>query len=533
MPKENNASKLRIPAGEELMTAMEAFGCKPPEAAPLRKEGIGPYRRFVIRNAILIDGTGAPPYGPIDIVIENDRIKRLPAFGYSERQLEDEGDYEIDATGKYVMPGFVDAHVHIGACVQGVTGPVTPAEYVFKLWMAHGVTTVREAGAVNGLKWTLDHEKKSAANEITAPRIFTYPCIPPEGYSEGPSNPDEVKMWLDEVVKHGVTGVKLFGGPPHMCKVFFGGAKERDLRSCCHNTVTHAAKTNTLDQVEMGLTSMEHSLGLTECLTSDTDLIQDYPLDYNWSNEQARALQDMTSWLCTDPGGPLWNRAIDIMLEHDFTIVPTLAIWEQGRDVQRALWAEWHDQYTLPALWRFFMPNPGHHWAFYKDWTTTMEIVYSKGFRIWMDFVNDYKIHGGRICTGSDSGFGLKLYGFDFVREFEMLQEAGFHPLEVIRAATLKGAQLLGVEDEIGTIEVGKKADFVIVDENPLDNFKVLYGTGHMKYNSESGEVERVGGIRWTIKDGIIYDAKQLLADVADMVVKEKEREAAQESERN
>ena len=64
----------------------------------------------------------------------------------------------------------------------------------------------------------------------------------------------------------------------------------------------------------------------------------------------------------------------------------------------------------------------------------------------------------------------------------------------------------------------GLLADLLIVDENPLANMKVLYGTGAVRLNDETGVPERVGGVRYTIKDGIVYDAKQLLADVAAMV---------------
>jgi imidazolonepropionase-like amidohydrolase len=135
-----------------------------------------------------------------------------------------------------------------------------------------------------------------------------------------------------------------------------------------------------------------------------------------------------------------------------------------------------------------------------------------------MDFVNDYKNHGGRVVAGSDAGFIFKLFGFAYIRELELLQEAGFHPLEVIQAATLNGAQLLGMEGEIGSILPGKKADIVLVDENPVANFKVLYGTGHMKLNRDTNEIERVGGVIYTIKDGIVFDAKELLEDVAAMV---------------
>jgi hypothetical protein len=62
----------------------------------------------------------------------------------------------------------------------------------------------------------------------------------------------------------------------------------------------------------------------------------------------------------------------------------------------------------------------------------------------------------------------------------------------------------------------------VIVDQNPLQNFKVLYGTGALKLNDKTGQAEKVGGVRYTIKDGIVYDAKALLADVAAMVEKQK-----------
>ena len=134
-----------------------------------------------------------------------------------------------------------------------------------------------------------------------------------------------------------------------------------------------------------------------------------------------------------------------------------------------------------------------------------------------MKFVNEYKNRGGRVTVGSDSGFIFQLYGFAYIRELELLREAGFHPIEVIMSATLNGAEALGMDDEIGSIEIGKKADLLIVEENPLENLKVLYGTGAIKLNDKN-EVKRVGGVKYTIKDGIVYDSKLLLEDVKKMV---------------
>jgi imidazolonepropionase-like amidohydrolase len=139
-----------------------------------------------------------------------------------------------------------------------------------------------------------------------------------------------------------------------------------------------------------------------------------------------------------------------------------------------------------------------------------------------MQFLNEYKNRGGRVCTGSDSGFIFKLYGFDYIRELELLQEAGFHPLEVLRAATLCGAEVLHAPKakrlEFGIVRTGTLADLVFVDENPVANLKVLYGTGALRVNDKTGAVERAGGVRFVMKDGILYDAKKLLADVEKMV---------------
>jgi imidazolonepropionase-like amidohydrolase len=140
---------------------------------------------------------------------------------------------------------------------------------------------------------------------------------------------------------------------------------------------------------------------------------------------------------------------------------------------------------------------------------------------MWMQFVNEYKNRGGRVTVGSDSGFIYKLYGFGTIEELELLREAGFHPLEVMKAATLSGAEALGLNQITGSIEVGKLADLAILDENPLANFKVLYGTGHTRLKP-NGEVQQVGGVKYTVKDGIVYDAKQLLADVKAMVKQSK-----------
>ncbi|REJ80712.1 MAG: amidohydrolase [Acidobacteria bacterium] len=492
-----------------------------PDAAP-RATGEGPWDRLILRGATMIDGTGSPALGPVDVLIEGNRIARIQSVGYPGVEIRDEdrieaedGDHEIDLGGMYLLPGFVDMHGHIGGRWQGA-----PADYVFKLWLAHGITTVRDPGSGNGLDWTVRHREMSEENRITAPRIHAYVNFG-QGSDEPLSTPELARAWVQRIAAEGADGIKIFGAAPEILAATFDEAAKQGIGTAMHHAQTGVVRTNVLDTARMGLDTMEHWYGLPEALFVD-QRIQDYPLDYNYNDEQHRFGEAGRLWAqAAPPGSPRWEAVIDELIELDFTIDPTLTIYEASRDLMRARRAEWHDEYTLPALWDFYQPNRRAHGSYWFDWTTADEIAWKENYRLWMRFVDDYKNRGGRVTTGSDSGFIFKLYGFDYVRELELLQEAGFHPLEVIQSATLKGAEALGVADRIGTIEVGKLADLVVVPENPLRNFKVLYGTGAIRVD-ENNRAVRVGGVRYTIKDGIVYDAPKLLAAVRAMVAEAK-----------
>ncbi|GBC78549.1 Adenine deaminase [bacterium HR08] len=496
--------------------------------APDRRpdEGEGPFERLIIRGATLIDGTGAPPIGPVDIVIEGNRIKEIRSVGYPRVPIREAGrpqgaTREIDAHGMYVLPGFVDLHGHIGGVAQG-----TPAEYVYKLWMAHGITTVRDPGSGNGVDWTLRERERSAKNQIVAPRIFVY-VRPGMGWDRGPiTTPELAREYVRWAAAKGVDGLKLTAYDPEIMAALIDEAKKHGLGTAAHLAQTGVARMNALDAARLGLTTLEHWYGLPEALLADRT-VQDFPYDYNYNDEQHRFAQAGRLWKqAAPPGSPKWNAVLEEMIRLGLVLDPTLSIYEASRDLMRAMRAEWHDTYTLPSLWAFYQPNREAHGSFFFYWTTQDEIEWKNNYRLWMTFVNEYKNRGGRVTTGSDSGFIFKLYGFDYIRELELLQEAGFHPLEVIRSATLWGAEALfkpkGKPIEFGAIRSGMLADLLIVEENPMQNLKVLYGTGAIRLNDQTRKVERVGGVKYTIKDGIIYDAKKLLADVARMVAEAK-----------
>lgn len=511
------------PAGAQQKAASETPKLVKP--APDRRpgEGEGPFQRLIIRGATVIDGTGAPPRGPMDIVIEGNRIVEVKNVGAPKAKVDPKkrpqnATKEIDATGWYVLPGFIDLHVHTG----GV--PKAPeAEYVYKLWMAHGITTVR--GVPCGpLEWSLHERERSARNEIVAPRIVSYhrPGNGAEWKGRKILTPADAREWVRYAAKKGIDGLKLGAERPEIMKALLDEAKKFGLGSVAHLSQMGVARMNAIDAARMGLGTVTHFYGIFESLYKDHD-VQPWPVDMNYNDEQLRFGQVARQWNLIYPrGSKEWKALLQEFRDLHVFLNPTMTIYSAGRDVMRARNADWHKKYTLPSLWAYLQPSRTNHGSYWYNWTTWDEVAWKHFYQVWMQLLNDYKNMGGRVTLGSDSGFIYQIYGFGTILEMEMLQEAGFHPLEVIRAATLHGAQTIfepkGKPIEYGVVRPGLLADLVVVEENPLANLKVLYGTGAVRLNDETGQVERVGGVKYTIKDGIIYDAKQLLKDVEEMV---------------
>jgi imidazolonepropionase-like amidohydrolase len=487
---------------------------EPPEA----REYEGPYTQLIIRNATLIEGSLAPPIKPVHIVIEDGRIKSIhlinavgsSAYSRDVPKLK-EGGREIDATDMYVMPGLIDTHQHIG----------TQAEYQFKLDLAHGITTLREPGSGNGLNWVKRQRDKSAANLITAPKIKAYLRFgfDPDGNFNLPFTEEQARAWVQMAKKNGADGIKDAGFRPEVIRGSTDEAKKAGLRIMTHHRQTMVARWNALDSARAGVKSMEHWYGLPEAMYDDRTVFH-YPADFDYQNEQWRFGEGGKLYAqSAKPFSEKWNAVMDEMISLDFTLNPTMVVYEKLRDYQRARTQEWFGDYALPSLWESrLVPSRLHHGASQYDWTTQNESDWTEQFRLWMTFINEYKNRGGRVATGSDEPM---LFGFSLIREMELLQEAGFHPLEVVRAATLSGAELLGIDKDTGSVEIGKFADLIVIDQNPLANFKVLYGSGHIRLMPDDS-VKRVGGVKYTIKEGVVFDAPKLLADVKAMVVAEK-----------
>ena len=462
------------------------------------------YKRIVVRNAIVVNGSGKQASGPFDIVIENDLIGEIVGLdpvavkaGTAKRPAK--GDVEIDASGKYVLPGLINLHGHTQDERGGVPQPV---EYCMKMWLACGITTVRDVGASpKTLKW----REQSAKNEISSPRIFAY------GVFSGAKNAVEAREKVRKLKQDGYDGIKLFGVDRDIMAAMSDEAKKQNMRVAHHVGVE---ETNAWDDIKFGTTSIEHWYGIPDAAIISGR--QNFPSSYNYNDEVDRFRYAGRLWREADQERLM--KVLDGMVEANVAWNPTLDIYEASRDLQKAQTNPAFAEYLHPVLEEYFKPNPANHGSYFIGWTSTDEAFWKENYRIWMNALMEFERRGGTIGAGEDAGFIYQMYGFGLIRELELHQEAGFHPLKVIQHATGNNAKILGQEENLGRIRVGYKADLIVVNGNLLEDFKVLYPTGVEEIRD--GKVFKTGGIEWTIKDGIPFHAPTLAKEVREMVAK-------------
>lgn len=495
-------------------------------------ESAGPYPQLIIRGATLIDGSGAPPLGPVDIVIEGNRIAEVEWRRFVSEEVSSkappvgEGSRVIDARGRYVLPGFVDLHGHVR---RGV-----PPEYIYKLWLAHGITTIRDPACHRGIDFCIEQKELSARNSIPIPRFYAYVHTnldilglaqrPGYDWSEGRMlrTPQMAREYVQYAKRLGVDGFKTYGLPPAVLEALVDEAHRHKLGVAAHLMQLWNAQINAVEAAQIGIDTLEHWYGIPESLLVGSDL-QAYEADYNFFDEVARFADWVAIWEhAAEPGTPRWEAVLSSLLETSVVIDPTLAISESMRDTVRAENKPWLEIYGHPNVLERFRPNPDQHGGFLHEWTSVHEAMTHRAFAKWLKFLNEYKNRGGVVTLGTDSGVFYSLYGFSYVREMELLQHAGFNALEVIRAATFHGAQTIaaprGEAPEFGLVREGYLADLMVIDGNPLENFKILGGMGVINVDAKTHSISRSTAISYVIKDGIVYEPERLLKEVREMV---------------
>ena len=198
-----------------------------------------------------------------------------------------------------------------------------------------------------------------------------------------------------------------------------------------------------------------------------------------------------------------------------------------GRDVMQRRNADWHEQYTLPSLWDFYLPSRVNHGSYFFDWTSWDETAWRNFYRVWMSFLNDYKNMGGRVTVSSDAGYIFNTFGFahhlgDGTAAGSGLPSAGGDS----RGATLHGAQALhepkGKPIEFGVVRPGLLAD--LVDRAREPGREPQGALRHGRRAPERADGQGRARRRHQVHDQGRHRLRRakLLADVARMVEKQK-----------
>jgi Amidohydrolase family len=472
-------------------------------------------RRLLIHNATVVDGNGTPASGPKDIVIENNVIADVIALdpvalsrgappGMASRPAAAEPDAVIDATGKYVLPGLINAHAHLQ---EERGGKPQPIEYELNIWLACGITTIRDVGS--DTKRALELRRMSAEGEIAAPRMFIYPMF------GRPKDAAAARAHVRELKQLGADGIKILGIDRDTMAAMEDEAHKLGLPIAHHAGVE---ETNAWDDISFGTTSIEHWYGIPDAAIESG--VQNFPSSYNYNNEVDRFRYAGHLWREASP--ERLTKVLEAMVKANVAWDPTLDIYEASRDLQRAENQPWFAEYLHPTLAEYFKPNPANHGSYFIGWTSSDETYWKENYRLWMAALRQFDRLGGLIGMGDDAGFIYQMYGFGLIRGMELHQEAGFHPIRIIQQATGNNAKILGQQDRLGRVRAGFAADLIVVNGNPLENLKVLYPTGVDEIRN--GKAVHTGGVEWTIKDGIPYHAPTLMNRVREIVAQARKK---------
>ncbi len=449
--------------------------------------------RLLVTNALVVDGSGTPANGPRTIVIEGSRIAAVVPGG--GRPMA--GDKVLDAKGKYVLPGLINVHAHIQ---DERAGWPMRQDYQFGLWLASGITSVRDVGSNFDKSKAL--REQSQKNSIVAPRLYLYAVL---GMNPAPSVENEaaIRARVKQIKRGGADGLKFFEISDWAMGVMQDEAHKQGLRTAHHAAV---AETNAWHDIKYGTTSIEHWYGIPDAALKDG--VQNFPASFNHQYEVDRFRYAGHLFRQADP--VKLGQVLDGMVKAQVAWSPTLNIYEAARDLLRYQTQPFFKEYLHPALEKFFAPDPNSHGSFFLNWTSADEAQWRMNYRLWMDAVRDFGRRGGVIGIGEDAGFIYNLFGFGLIRSMELHQEAGFHPLQVITQATANNAKIMGKENELGYVRPGYLADLIVIDGNPLADFRILY--------PKTEGVPQSGKIEWTIKDGIPYHAPTLSQQVRKIV---------------
>lgn len=428
------------------------FGCSEQAPDP---------RGTAITNVSVIDAINGVRENQ-SVVFDGDEITAIQSADAELNAAE-----VIDGSGKFLIPGLWDAHVHLS--YEDTFGDSMPA-----LFLSYGVTSVRDTGGL--LRKVLPIVEKMRAVNAVSPRVFyagplldgnfvVYDGVSRPEIGVRNATPDEAKAMVADLKAQGVSFIKIYElVTPAVFEALVDAANEYDLPMDSHVPLSLRASL-----AAPNVDSMEHLRNIElDCAANAPELHETrLELLKNPGGLSGGDLRSSLHDLQRDAAIANYDEArCDQTIEAlTGTIqVPTLQLSASGvlppyeRDGWETAFAR------LPA-------------AVQEDWQQSVDRRMSSDrpvddtFFNWSLFLID-RMHsrGVPFAAGTDTPLGLSAPGLSLHQELELLVRAGLSPVEALYSATVRPAEFFSLQDEMGTIDIGKKADMVLLDANPLDD---------------------------------------------------------------
>ncbi|MGE5519693.1 MAG: amidohydrolase family protein [Candidatus Dadabacteria bacterium] len=422
---------------------------------------------MAITHVTLIDGTGTKAQHDMAVLITKDAITAIKS---SKGLTIAPGTKVIDGTGKFLIPGLWDMHVHFSADSNFCA-----------LAIANGVTSVRDMFSNReSFGYQVDFRKKVNENRIIGPHMYIPLAVmgPDQNWfsSIKISSQQQAIDFVREVKDRGADFIKVFDlFDPDVFMTLLKEAKKNGIRVAGHVPLS----VNAADAAEAGLGTIEHAYEILLATSSNETELRNNML------KEAEAVH--TSF-------PDLSRLLFFVQSKD--LLPT---YDAAKASQLFKRLKESGSYQCPTLAVFEgklkainSDNSIDERKIYvtkeclQSWTNLKENQFSAAlttadfdkirplFKKRFDLVNEFNKHNIPILAGTDVGSGCSQHylvpGFSLHDELMLLTQAGLSPMEALQAATQNGAKALGVINKTGTIELGKMADMVLLDANPLEN---------------------------------------------------------------
>jgi imidazolonepropionase-like amidohydrolase len=400
-------------------------------AIPL-SQSTGPSVVVAFENVTVIDATGAPPARGMTVTTTDKQITSIEPSAHARVPATAQ---RIDGTGRFLIPGLWDMHVHL----------TSTTEIACPALIANGVTAVRDMGGeLELIDWMRDRIERG---ELVGPAIFR---AGPFVDGSKPGVPDRLVVWSAAdgraaahfLKNRGVDYIKTHTATPR--DAYFALLSESRLVAL--KVTGHVPFSVTPEEaIDAGQDSIEHIVSLFEGPVAK--IVQSEGV----SQEQALARFSDSYFVA------LANRMVAKGTWFDPSLI---AYWTRAH--QWDLTNDARNRYmsaTAKEIWKSFRGLPD---------TPEMRALQARAFTRFTEITRVVKRQGVRFLTGTDLGAKYVYPGFSVHDELGLLQNAGLTSMEALQTATRNAAESLGVLNRTGTIEVGKTADLVLLDADPL-----------------------------------------------------------------